>query len=33
MRGHWTAALIGFLVGVMLANRVGFLAPLTGQKS
>jgi hypothetical protein len=30
MRGHWTAALIGFLVGVMLANRVGFLQPLSG---
>jgi hypothetical protein len=33
MRGHWGIAILAFLVGVMLANRVGFLAPLSGQKA
>lgn len=32
MKGNIVPLLIGFLVGVMLANRVGFLAPLSGQK-
>jgi hypothetical protein len=32
MRGNWTVAIIAFLIGVMVANRVGFLAPLAGSK-
>jgi hypothetical protein len=32
MRGHWGVALIAFLLGVIVANRVGFLAPLAGSK-
>lgn len=32
MRGHWGVALIAFLLGVIVANRVGFLAPLAGAK-
>jgi len=32
MRGHWTVALVAFLLGVVVANRVGFLAPLSGAK-
>ncbi len=33
MGGKWTMILLGFLIGVVLANRVGFLAPLSGQQS
>jgi hypothetical protein len=33
MRGHWTVAIVAFLLGVMLANRIGFLAPISGQKA
>lgn len=32
MRGHWTVAIVAFLLGVVVANRVGFLAPLAGSK-
>ena len=31
MRGHWGVAILAFLVGVMVANRVGFLSPLAGS--
>lgn len=30
MKGHWMGLVVGFLIGVVLANRVGFLKPLTG---
>ena len=30
MKGHWGIAVIAFLLGVILANRVGFLKPLSG---
>jgi len=33
MRGHWGMAIIFFLLGVVAANRVGFLAPLSGSKA
>ena len=33
MNIRWTHAIIFFLLGVMVANRVGFLAPLAGSKS
>lgn len=33
MNVKWTQAIIFFLLGVMVANRVGFLAPLSGSKS
>lgn len=33
MRGHWTVAIVAFLLGVVVANRVGFLAPLAGQRA
>ncbi len=32
MRGHYGVALIFFLLGVIVANRIGFLAPLAGTK-
>ena len=32
MRGHWTVAIVAFLLGVIVANRVAFLAPLAGNK-
>lgn len=31
MRGHWTVAIIFFLLGVALANRVKLFAPLAGS--
>lgn len=33
MKGHWGVAILFFLIGVMVANRVGFLAPLAGSQS
>lgn len=30
--GKWAPLIIAFLLGVMVANRVGFLAPLAGSK-
>ena len=33
MNVKWTQAIIFFLLGVMVANRVGFLAPLSGKSS
>jgi hypothetical protein len=33
MRGHWTVAIVAFLLGVVVANRVGLLAPLAGSKA
>jgi hypothetical protein len=33
MRGHWGVALIAFLLGVFVANRVGFLQPIAGNKA
>ncbi len=33
MTGKWGIAILFFLVGVMVANRVGFLAPLAGSQS
>ena len=32
MRGY-LPMILAFLVGVMLANRIGFLAPLAGAKA
>ena len=32
MRIHYMQALVFFLLGVVVANRVGFLAPIAGQK-
>lgn len=31
MRGHWTVAIIAFILGVALANRVGFLSAISGS--
>lgn len=31
MRGHMVPILIGFLLGVVLANRVGFLSKIAGN--
>lgn len=33
MSGKWGIAILAFLVGVIVANRVGFLAPLAGSQS
>jgi hypothetical protein len=33
MSGKWGIALIAFLLGVFVANRVGFLQPIAGSKS
>jgi hypothetical protein len=33
MRGHWGVAIVAFLLGVIVANRVGFLSPLAGSSS
>ena len=33
MSGKWGIAILFFLVGVMAANRVGFLSPLAGSQS
>jgi len=30
--GKYLPLMVAFLVGVALANRVGFLAPISGQK-
>lgn len=30
--GKWGVIILAFLVGVMVANRVGFLAPLAGSQ-
>ena len=29
----WSHAIVFFLLGVVVANRVGFLAPLAGSKA
>jgi len=29
--GKWGVAIVAFLLGVIVANRVGFLAPLAGS--
>jgi hypothetical protein len=31
--GKWGVAILFFLLGVIVANRVGFLAPLAGSQS
>ena len=33
MNIKWTHAIVFFLLGVAVANRVGFLAPLAGSKA
>lgn len=33
MNGKWGVAILFFLVGVIVANRVKFLAPLAGSGS
>lgn len=33
MSGKWGVAILAFLLGVIVANRVGFLAPLSGSQS
>jgi hypothetical protein len=33
MKGHYGVALIAFLLGVFVANRIGFLQPIAGSKS
>lgn len=30
MKGHWGVAIVAFLLGVVVANRVGFLKPIAG---
>lgn len=32
MRGHWLGYIVAFLIGVVVANRVGLLAPLAGNR-
>lgn len=32
MSGKWGVAILFFLIGVLVANRVGFLAPLAGSQ-
>ena len=32
MKIHYMQALVFFLLGVVVANRVGFLAPIAGPK-
>ena len=29
----WSHVIVAFLLGVVVANRVGFLAPIAGSKS
>lgn len=31
MSGKWTVAVVAFLIGVALANRLAFLAPISGK--
>lgn len=33
MSGKWGVAIVFLLLGVVIANRVPFLAPLSGSKS
>lgn len=33
MKINWMHAIVFMLIGVALANRVGFLAPIAGQKA
>ena len=33
MNIKWTHAIVFFLLGVVVANRVGFLAPIAGAKA